>query len=546
MVVVFIKVKCQPHKYLDIFDRKIITSTVPSKHILLCSVLLFGVNILMAQRTQKINSEFASGNVIEEVRIQIAEDTAQVVTTKKDMEDFYKAFFIKPGTTFNPLLTDLAISRIKEEANVASAHYELYESVSGSGTIGRSLLLKIYVQLTDERQEKPENKGILSSEGKDFPLLYQSGQAQFKFLLNGGMGFYHDENAFFGQGETFTQGNPIADAPSGEESRFWMEAFVEPGVSGVSKLGNSNIYWYGEASVLASARNTSDIYSSGSAGHIAFERLYTGFLVTGLGPNNDMTINANYGRNFFQLNDGFLFSRFSGSSNAGPRGSVYLSSRTTFQKNGNLSIQWGKFHLSGHFVEPQELFKDKQLNTNYAIGTFNFNNRNLDAGVSYIATTGGKASYSTPDGSIQKRGMYVINPKLWLTDIAHTGLFFKSEYAHQAHSQEDMKPYAWYAGLGYSFKNVATKPSVYYRYAFMKGNDANNDRYERFDPILTGGLGNWVQGLNFRKVLGNGNIVTHRLEFTSWITQSMSLSLDYFYLRAESLNNSGASLLLQT
>lgn len=495
----------------------------------------------MAQQTQKVNPQFASGNFIEEVQILIVEDTTQLRLSNKDLADFYKAFFIKPGTTFNPLITDLAINRIKEEENVEDAYYELYESASGSGTVGRSVWLQIYVTLTETKAQRSQEKGFFTTDGRnDLPLLYQSGQAQFKLFVNGGLGFYNDVNPLFAQGEAFTQGNPIADDPPGEETRFWLETFVEPGISGISKLGNSNVYWYGEVSVLASARNTTDIYSSGNAGHIAFERLYGGFLATGLGKNKDITINANYGRNFFQLNDGFLFSRYSGSSNAGPQGSVYSSSRTTYQKNGNLSIQWKKFRLSGHFVEPQELFKDKQLNTNYAIGTFNYNNNNnLDTGISYIQTTGGKANYATPDGAIQKKGMYVINPKLWISNIAETELFFKSEYAYQSHTTEDMKSYAWYAGLGFNFKEVNTSPSIYYRYAFMKGDDENSTTYKRFDPMLTGGLGNWVQGLNFRKVLGNGNIVSHRIELTSWVSKSMSLSVDYFYLQANQLNNLG-------
>lgn len=511
------------------------------KFLILCSVLFLFANTLFAQQTQKVNPQFANGNFIEDVQIVIVEDTSQVDVSEKDMDDFYKAFFIKPGTTFNPLITDLAISRIKEEENVENAYYELYESASGSGTVGRSVSLQIYVTLTDSKELGAKQKGIFTPKGiKDFPLLYQSGQAQFKFLLNGGVGLYNDENALFGQGEAFTQGNPIADNPADEGNRFWLETFIEPGISGISKLGNSGIYWYGEASALASARNTTDIYSSGNTAFIAFERLYGGFLMTGLGKNKDITINANYGRNFFQLNDGFLFSRYSGSSNAGERGSVYINSRTAYQKNGNFSIQWNKFRLSGHFLEPQELFKDRQLNTNYAIGTFNYNNnKNMDVGISYIQTTGGKAKYATPNGAIDKKGMYVINPKFWLSNIAETGLFFKSEYAHQAHTSEDMKSYAWYAGLGYSLKNIKTTPSVYYRYAFMKGNDAGRDTYERFDPILTGGLGNWVQGLNFRKILGNGNITSHRLELTSWISQSMALSFDYFYLQANQLNNTG-------
>lgn len=53
--------------------------------------------ILMAQQTQKVNPQFANGNFIEEVRIVIMEDTAQVAATKKEMEDFYKAFLLNPG-----------------------------------------------------------------------------------------------------------------------------------------------------------------------------------------------------------------------------------------------------------------------------------------------------------------------------------------------------------------------------------------------------------------------------------------------------------------
>ncbi len=512
-----------------------------SKHILFCLLLCFCVFATYAQQTQKVNKEFARGNFINEVRILLIENELQTVATAEELKDFYNAFFIKPGTTFNPLITDLAMNRIKAETNVANIHYELFEAETGSGTVNRPLSVIVYVTLKSELEKESREKGIVTSNGfKDFSVLYESGQSQFKLFLNGGAGLYNDVNALFGKGPEFTQGNPIADDAAGSETRFWGETFVEPGISGISKLGNSNVYAYGEASVLASARNTTDIYSSGSTAYIAFERLYGGLLIAGLGNQKNITINANYGRNFFQLNDGFLFSKYSGSSNAGERGSVYLSSRTAFQKNGNLSIQWDKFRLSAHFVEPQELFKDKQQNTNYTIGTFNFNdNKNLDFGISYIETTGEKSIYATADGTIQKKGMYIINPKIWLSNIAGTGLFFKSEYAFQSHHNEDMKSVAWYAGLGYSLKNVKTTPSLYYRYSFMEGDNPATNTYERFDPLLTGGLGNWVQGLNFRKVLGNGNITSHRIEATSWITKKMSLSLDYFYLQSDQLNNLG-------
>lgn len=519
-----------------------ILNTVKSKQLLCCLLLCLCIGVSFGQQTQKIEPQFARGNLINDVHIVMVHDSLLISTSDQDMQDFYNAFFIKPGTTLNPLITDLAISRINQEENVKTVYYELYDAKTGDGTLNSSLSLYIYVELQTIGEKEEKKKGMISSKKiNDFPLIYLSGGAQFKFLVNGGLGLYNDENAFFGQGAAFTQGNPIADMPAEAGNRFWLETFLEPGISGITRLGTSYCYFYGEASALLSARNTTDIFSSGNAVFFDVERLYAGFLITSLGNNKDITINASYGQNFFQLNDGFLFSRYSGSSNAGDRGSVYSSSRTAFQKNGNLTIQWDKFRLSANFIEPEELFKDKQVNTNYVVSSLNYNdNISIDVGLSYIQTTGGKATYSLPEGSIQKKGMYVLNPKVWLTNIAETGMFFKSEFAYQSHANEDMNSYAWYTGLGYRLKNVKTSPSVYYRYAFMEGDDPNTETYERFDPILTGGLGNWVQGLNFRKVVGNGNITSHRVEVSSWVTGTMALSLDYFYLRANQLNNLGS------
>ena len=197
--------------------------------------------------------------------------------------------------------------------------------------------------------------------------------------------------------------------------------------------------------------------------------------------------------------------------------------------------------LQGFWLEPQELFKDRQTNTSYAGGGLTFNDNNhFDAGLYYIHTTGGTARYRTPQGSFDKKGMYIVNPKLWIKDIAGTGLFFKSEYAWQSHTTYDMKANAWYAGLGLSKNKWKYRPSLYYRYAFMQGDDSLSARFERFDPMLTGGLGNWVQGINFRKIVGSGNIISHRVELKSYFSKSFEVSLDYFHLRAHTSSNIGA------
>jgi hypothetical protein len=74
----------------------------------------------------------------------------------------------------------------------------------------------------------------------------------------------------------------------------------------------------------------------------------------------------------------------------------------------------------------------------------------------------------------------------------------------------------------------------------MKGDDSLTRRYERFDPMLTGGLGNWVQGIDFRKINGSGNIITHRVEAKANFSKSFEMSVDYFLLRANTLSNIGS------
>lgn len=104
------------------------------------------------------------------------------------------------------------------------AYYELYDSKTGSGTVNRALSMLIFVELTNVDVEGSFEKGILTTKNAgDFPILYQSGSAQFKLMVNGGLGLYHDENALFGRGTEFTQGNLVADDPAGEDSRFWLE-----------------------------------------------------------------------------------------------------------------------------------------------------------------------------------------------------------------------------------------------------------------------------------------------------------------------------------
>jgi len=540
------------HRQLFHFSKKILFNftigQMKAKPLIIYPFFCLALLLFTAAHSQQtspygieVNPISVEGAPIRSVVILLEKEGKEYVADTVETGAFYKAFGLKPGALFKPDFADLAIQVILKQPEIKEAYYRVYNSeIAGPVTmvVHATFLGPGELKTVDGR------KGMSVAGGmKAFPLILQTENSKLTFIFNGAVGSYNEVNGLFAQGAAFTQGNPIATNPAGEGTRYWSEAYIEPGIAGITRLGKSKLYPYGSISYLISGRNTSDIYSDGGATYGAFERLYGGFLLPKLGKNQNLNIEVSAGRQFYQLNDGFLFSRFSGSSNAGERGSVYLNSRTTYQMSVFAKAHIKNFVVQGVFLEPQELFKTSQRDTRFLIGSFNYNNnKHVDVGISYITIGSSKATYGTPQGTISKEGMYIINPKLWFRNIAETGLFLKSEYAFQSHSTADMQSNAWYAGLGIHKPKWRYSPSFYYRYAFMKGDDASTARYERFDPIQTGGLGNWVQGINFRKVTGSGNFVTHRVELKGYLTRNFEVTVDYFFLQADDISTNIGSL----
>jgi len=475
----------------------------------------------------------AEGLPVENIEVYVTENDSTRRVTGEEYGDFLSYFNLENKGLFNKSVYDLIRKEITGMATVARATYGVYNAqVSGQVTVRWFIAL-------GKKEEEPISGFFRTGQWGELPLLLETGRSKVTLFLNGGLGAFLERDAFFGAGDAFTQGNPVADDPATGGATPWLEVFLEPGIGGITALGKSDLYLYGALSGLFSARIGTDIYSEGSTIFGAFERAYAGFIWARIGKENKGKLDVSAGRNFFQLNDGFLFSRYSGSANAGDRGSAYLSSRTAFQKTVLATYTQGNWTVSGFFVEPQELFKDRQANINYTGLTVGFNdNETIDANLSAIQRTGGSGLYRLPgDQNIEKKGLWVINPKLWLVDILQTGLFLKSEFALEWKS--GMRAHAWYLGGGIKKEEWLFKPSLYYRYAFMQGDDPETNTYERFDPLLTGGLGTWVQGLNFRKVIGTGNIISHRIELTGYVGDKLRLSFDAFFLKAHQLNNLG-------
>ena len=99
-----------------IFPKKLVNF-----FLFVCLLVTAGFSTVYGQQTQKVSKELARGNFINDVKIVLVESDSISPATSEQIEDFYNTFFIKPGTTFNPILADLAMRRISSEDNIESA-----------------------------------------------------------------------------------------------------------------------------------------------------------------------------------------------------------------------------------------------------------------------------------------------------------------------------------------------------------------------------------------------------------------------------------------
>lgn len=121
------------------------------------------------------------------------------------------------------------------------------------------------------------------------------------------------------------------------------------------------------------------------------------------------------------------------------------------------------------------------------------------------------------------------------------GLWLEGEIAQQSHENFDISARAGYALVGYHFTDLPWSPSISYRYAYASGDDPGTPEYERYDPMLSTGLGNWLQGISFGKITSNSNLAVHRIQVNVTPQPELNLTLDWHGLSAPELNNLGGN-----
>lgn len=454
-------------------------------------------------------------------------------TIRKAVEN---AVSLGPGTVFNRVLADGIVIRARRVEGVRNAVWRLESTVNPTGT-----KLVISLSLT---KGPPPSYGLLQS-GTGYPTLYRSDRAFLALSVNGGSGFFTDVNPWFRQPATFTRRNPLVQTPAlgarTGSSASWTEQYVEYGINGMTQLGDSSFYAYGALSGITPVSIGRDIFRDDTRSTTTIEKGYAGILYVDPQGRYSGTLSA--GRQNFTLNDGFLIAQYGSQYNAGPRPGIYLAPRTTHDNSVIGQFRAGPWSLTGFWLDPNE-YEPLESNTEVAGANVRYTfTPSTFVGATYLTVPRSDTSYARPGlpaGSREGLNVFAAHAR-WADRSVLPGVWLETEVARQSNDNFPMEAWGWYGTLGYLAANLPWTPSVSYRYASLDGDDPQTEKYERFDPLFSGGLNEWLQGITINKVLTNSNRNTHRVRFNVSPQPRLNLTLDLFHHRAKELNNPGGN-----
>lgn len=430
-----------------------------------------------------------------------------------------------------------AFSRALVESSLGGTRTHIGEGRIGyrvldAPTVG-SVVLRIEVDLSAGADEEEVDRVT-------FPSLHRDGHSYLTAILGGGFGVYSDGNAWFGRPDLFTQGNPLAGNLPGRRTT-WGESYIEAGLGGATQLGKSEWYAFSALTGLTSGSLGQDIFRDDTRTFSDVEKAYAGLLYLDPGTGNKYSISA--GRQNVTLNTGFLIHYVRGSANIGERGGTYLGPRNANEFSIDAELTFGAWSFQGFYIDPDELPLVDGKSTFAGVNIRYVFSPDLSVDASYITIPESGSFYTVPGGGrLPRDGLQTVAGHVnWRRPFGVDGYWLEGEIAQQSHEQFSMTARAGYALVGYRFTEQPWTPSISYRYAYASGDDPNTSRYERYDPMLSTGLGNWLQGISFGKITSNSNLAVHRVQFNVTPQPELNLTLDWHGLRASELNNLGGN-----
>ena len=424
------------------------------------------------------------------------------------------------GEPFSAIAARRAVARMEREAGVRNVDYRLLPQ--GANALRIQFLVDA---APGQKDVAGVPSGILTGEIADFPVFYKDDRKLVTAIIAGGLGVYSDGNAWFGKPGLFL--NPEGYLPGARTT--WTEGSLEIGGGFAAQWGDSPLYAFGALTGMKSWTIGEDIFRNDDRDFDAIEKAYAGLLFAGRESRNYAKLGV--GRQTFTLNDGFLVNMVRGSVNAGDRGASYLGPRLASEFSVLADGRFGPWGFHLFYIDPSEL-DGSDTETTFLGGNIRYrvnDDLSLDGTLMTIPTS--TTDHITADNrALPREGLNTAAAHLLWKNLGAEGIFLEGELGHQWHPGHDMSAWAGYATIGYIARQAKWTPSISYRYAAFSGDDPDTGTFERWDPLLSTGLGIWLQGVSFGKVVSNSNLGTHRIQLNVVPVETLNVTFDYHKL----------------
>jgi hypothetical protein len=445
---------------------------------------------------------------IEAVRIAIGNPDADAAVNARTIDRVRRELGLFPGGQFARERVEVVLARLRRQPDIADTAYAV--------AFGRTGGVEVDVTVTLAEPGVPDAAvgWLETGDPADLPVLWDRGGTYARVRLESLGIYYGNDDAWYGRPEAMLAGNPLVQGtPAGAGYSDWAEGFVHAGLYGITPL-TPWLSAYGGFSAILSGSSGQELFTDETRDYLGVEDAFVGLVGGRTGAAGDrLVVNASAGRQRYLLGDGFLIANTS--ANGDERAALQSNPRWAADMLARVQLRYNTTLFEAFHLDPDELpVVDSGTRI---LGA------NIEAEPRPGLTVAGSAlyvpesdfGYFTPTASFTREGLRVYDARFRWTPRAQglSGAFLAGEAALQENSNFPMRATAFTGEIGYAFADLPWAPTLSYRYARFSGDDPDTERFERWDPLLSGGNGEqWVQGINHFKLYQNSNLEAHRIQ----------------------------------
>lgn len=477
--------------------------------------------------------------IVEKIEVVLLNPSPDATVNQRVSDLIRRSLNLFPGMTFNRTEVQLALSRSIRQAAIADAQLEVTPGSAGG------VIVTISAQLGDKVSR--EDRGyLLTGETGDLPILFDRDGTIIVGKLEALTMLYGNVDAWYGRPDLFLAGNPLVSGETaGKGASGWAEGFVHTGLYGLTPLGE-DVYAYGGLSTILSASAGTELFTDESRYHLAIEDTYLGLVGGETFETGDRLVwNVSAGRKRYAIGDSMIIGNTA--SNGDERAALQSNPRWAADMLVLGQLRYNTSLAELFYLDPDELPEVDSRTRMAGINLETDIGAGFSLGGSFIKVLESDYAYyalSAPDpasATLGRDGLQVYDARLrWKQP---NGQFFASaEFAVQRNDDFDMFATALAGEVGYQFQELPWTPVISYRYAQFSGDDPATARFERWDPLLSGGNGEqWVQGINHFKLFQDSNLVTHRIQMRLRPNPKVELVPQFWIFTADSATNLGGN-----